>query len=494
MKHYLAAFAASLLMMSASMAWSANKGLSKLCAMPNAASPCASGDVHELKCRDGLIVRVTNPKVCLLGDQCPLEFEVKACDDVCDVVVNAQLPPGVTYIKSEPQAKQEGGILTWNCGPMKNGQSLYAKVWVKCETEGELCACFCAKATPVSFCTLVCAKPKLACQNCGPAKAGPGDTINYKVTVTNNGSCAAENVVLTYSITDILQHFSGHKSFYYSLGSLAPGESKNIDIPLCALKRGNACNRAVVSSSNADSVTSKICTNICCSELNVVKTGPKEQSLGKNADYQISVTNTGDVPLNHVVITDTAPPATAIISANGATVRGNQAIWKLKELQAGEKATFVISLTTCTPGNFTSRANVCSIDGCNASSEATTRWKGRPSLHACISDTNDPICVNDPTSYDIQLSNQGLEPDSNVKVIVRFPKEVQPLVTCGDLKGTISGQTVTYQACATMWPKQTLNLRIDAKGRESGEGRVIVEVTSDSIGTPIAQQESTTVY
>lgn len=462
-----------------------------LCTSPKS---CRYPSTNEVKCRDGLIVRATNPKTCMLGDQYPLEFEIRACEDLCEVQVTAQLPEGVTYMKSSPEAKVEGHMLTWDIGPMKCGQCIPAKVWVKCECEGELCACFCAKATPVRFCSLLCAKPRLVCQKCGPEKACPGDRVTYRVTITNRGSCTAENVVLTDNIPDGLEHSSGQKTLTYNIGSLAPCDSKCVDINLCAAKRGNVCNTAVVTASNADSVSCQACTCICCCDVKISKTGPKEQSLGKNADYQITVTNTGDIPLTNVVVTDCAPSATSIVSANGATIRGNQAVWKLKEMKAGEKVTFTLTLTTCTPGCFTNRSTVNTCEGCNGCAEVTTRWKGRPALHFCIAVTESPICIGDPTSYVLQLSNQGPEPDSNVKVVVRFPKEIQPVAVTGDLKGTVSGQTVTFQPAATMWPRQNINLRIDAKGKESGEGRVVVEVTSDSVSTPIIQQESTQVY
>jgi uncharacterized repeat protein (TIGR01451 family) len=455
---------------------------------------CRYPNSCEVKCRDGLIVRCANPKTCMLGDQYPLEFEIRACEDVCEVVVNCQLPEGVTYMRSTPEAKVEGNMLTWDIGPMKCGQCIPAKVLIKCECEGELCACFCAKATPVRFCSLLCAKPRLVCQKCGPAKACPGDRLTYRVTITNRGSCAAENVVLTDNIPEGLEHSSGQKTVCYNFGNLAPCESKCVDINLCAVKRGNVCNTAVVTACNADSVSCQACTTISCCDVKITKTGPKEQGLGKNADYQITVTNPGDVSLTNVVVTDCAASATSIVTANGATIRGNQAVWKLKELKAGEKVTFGITLTTCTPGCFTNRSTVNTCEGCNGCAEVTTRWKGRPAIHFCVTATEDPICINDPTSFNVQLQNQGPEPDSNVKIVVRFPKEIQPLGINGDLKGAISGQTVTFQPTGTLWPRQTINVRIDAKGKESGEGRVTAEVTSDSVTTPITQQESIQVY
>ena len=111
-------------------------------------------------------------------------------------------------------------------------------------------------------------------------------------------------------------------------------------------------------------------------DVKIAKTGPKEQTLGKNADYQITVTNEGDLPLTNVIVSDSAANSTSIVSANGATVRGNQAVWKLKELKAGEKVTFGITLTTCTPGCVTNRATVNTYEGVNGCADKQPVGKG----------------------------------------------------------------------------------------------------------------------
>ncbi len=461
-----------------------------LCKIP---AKCKHPNANKLCCADGINVYGKNPQTCLLGEQYPLEFVVEACDDVCDVVVTTHLPEGVSFIKSTPEAKVEGRKLTWNIGGMTKGQQINAKVTLKCECEGELCACFCATATPVRFCSLLCAKPVLTCTKCGPEEVCPGDPVNYTITVTNRGSCTAEDVTVTDNIPDGLSHCTGQKTVVVKLGCLEPCQTKKVNIPLIAEKRGKVCNTATVSACNADSTSCQFCTCVCCCDVQLVKNGPKEVAIGKNADYQIVATNTGDKSLTDVVVVDNAPSSTSIVAAPGATINGNQAVWRLKELKPGEKANFGITLTTCVPGCFTNKVNLTNCQNCNACAEFTTRWKGRPALNVCITDTDDPVCIGEPTSYRITVINQGSEADSNVVVTVRFPAEIQPLSATGPSQGTVSGQTVTFAPVNTLSARQTVEYRVDARAKSSGDARVNVEVTSESIKTPITQQESTIV-
>lgn len=461
-----------------------------LCKMP---VKCKHGPSAVLECLNGITVTGRNPQMCLLGEQYPLEFDIKACDDVCDVVVTTTLPEGVSFIRSTPEAKVDGRRVVWNIGHMDKCQVINVKAVVKCECEGELCACFCATATPVRFCSLLCAKPILTCEKCGPEEVCPGDAVHYTITVTNRGSATAEEVVVTDSLPDGIEHESGLRTLTFKLGSIEPCQTKTVKFCATATKRGKVTNNIVVNACNADSVSCNWTTCVCCCAIECSKVGPKEQNIGKNADYQITVTNTGDKPLTDVVVSDCAPSSTSIVAANGAQVNGNNAVWRLKELKPGEKVSFAITLTTCVPGCFTNRVNVTNCQGCTAACEYTTRWKGRPALNVCIVETEDPICIGETTSYNISVINQGSEADSNVVVTVKFPPELQALSASGDAAGKVDGQTVTFAPVKSFNARQTLKYRVDAKGVSSGDARVIVEVSSDSIKTPIVQQESTIV-
>lgn len=447
----------------------------------------------ELRCYDGITVTASNPPMCMLGDQYPLKFDIKACLDVCDVVVKAHLPEGVTFIRSQPEARVEGRDITWMIGPMSKGECRPACVWLRCDCIGENCLCFCATATPVRFCSLLCAQPVLTCHKCGPEEVCPGDPVQYTISVTNRGSCAAEDVRITDNVPAGLEHSSCQRTLTFKLGTLEPCQTKKVNVCFTAVKRGKVCNTAVVTACNADSVSCQWCTCVCCCDVGLTKTGPKEQQIGKNADYQITVTNPGDKVLTEVVVTDLAPSATSIVSANGAAVNGNQAVWRLKELKPGEKASFNLSLTTCTPGCFTNRVNVTNCQGCCANAEYTTRWRGRPALNVCTQVSDNPICINEQTSYLVTVVNSGSEPDNNVVVSLDFPAELVPVAATGDSPATVNGQNVTFQPYNNLGARQTVRYRVDARAQQSGDARINVRVTSDSVKTPITEQESTIV-
>lgn len=148
----------------------------------------------------------------MLGDQYPLDLEISACCDVCEVILTTTLPEGVSYMRSQPEAKVEGRVLTWQFGSISKGQTINSRIWLKCEREGDICACFCVKATPVAFCALLCAKPVLVCEKCGPLEVCPGDPVHYTITVTNIGTCAAEEVVVADILPDGIEHASGQKN------------------------------------------------------------------------------------------------------------------------------------------------------------------------------------------------------------------------------------------------------------------------------------------
>lgn len=457
------------------------------CAAP--LKPCKYGPAGECSC-NGVTVIARNPKMCMLGDQYPLELDISACCDVCDVMITTTLPEGVSFMRSQPEARLEGRELIWEFGHIDRGQTIRAKIWLKCEREGDLCTCFCVQATPVAFCGLLCAKPVLVCEKLGPCEVCPGDPINYVINVTNIGTCTAEDVVVTDTLPDGVEHASCQQTLNFRLGCIEPCCTKTVKFCVTACKRGKICNTAVVSACNANQTSCEFCTCVCCCAIECQKVGPKEMSVGQNADYQITVVNTGDKSLHEVVVTDVAPSATAIVAAPGASVSCKEAVWKLRELKPGERVTFNLTLTTCTPGYFSNNVHVTNCEGCNACCEFGTHWKGRPALDVCISSLDNPICIGETSRFKIIVTNKGQEYDSNVSVVVNLPPELVPVNASGAAGAQVNGQTVTFAPFPNLAPRQTLEYYVTVKAEGHGDLRPKVQVSSDFIKNPITQEES----
>ena len=466
-----------------------------ICPQPSEPCPAPSsyGSTGQIT-HDGVLVTASQPKLCILGDNFALDVCIQACIDLCHAEVNLMLPEGMSLVRSEPPGlTEEDGLITWTFDRMMKGDTYNSRVILRADVEGNLCACFCVTAVPVQFCTILCAKPLLECCKTGPEEVAPCDPVHYTISVTNSGSCPAEDVVVVDNVPDGLEHSSGQRRLTWELGTIAAGETKCINVCFTATKRGQVCNTVNVTSCNAHPTSCQFCTNVVLCQGTIEKTGPKERKIGESADYSITVTNTGDTTLTGVVVCDQAPSATSIVEAPGAVVNGNQAVWRFDELRPGAKENLDITLTTCTPGYFVNRVSVDNCQRCRDCAEWGTRWRGTPALNGCFADTKDPICVGDFNTYTLRVTNQGSEEDTNLRVVLHFPSELVPVTTHGDTPATISGQTVTFDPVPIAGSRESLNFRVDAQAKDRGDARIKAEISSDSIKSPITLEESTII-
>jgi uncharacterized repeat protein (TIGR01451 family) len=457
--------------------------------------PAKAADWGAFDIKTGLVnLTKKAPAEVSLGDEYSYDLTATAVQQAGFVVITDEIPKGATYIRSEPPAQRDGNLLTWKFPAMEKGEAKNIKVWLKADNEGELRGCSTVTAVPRDCLSTFVGKPALAIQKTGPATAKLGQDVTYTILVSNKGSSVAKNVVVTDPVPEGMTHASGQSVLSFNVGDLAPNQSKTIPVTFKAARRGKVLNTATAASSNAGKVSADAPTVIVQQLLQVAKTGIKEQYLGRNAAYEIVVSNPGDVALTGVVVTDNAPAATKIVSAPGAQVNGNQAVWRLASLPAGGKQSFNITLTTMTPGTHENGVSVATAEGLSGSSAAATLWRGVAGLLLQMVDTVDPIQVGDTTEFIVTITNQGTAEDGNIKPTLKFPAELQPLTASGATAGQVQGQTVTFGAFPKLAPKQEIKWTVRAKGLAAGDARTRVEYTSDLIKLPVAKEESTHVY
>lgn len=458
------------------------------------------GKMYSVKVNDDRNVEISQsvPEYATVGSPYPIEIVATGKRDCVDVIITQQLPCSSEFVSSDPATTPTpDGKLVWKIDRLGQGEKSKITVWVKplregcCETAITVCAC------PEVRSFTQCGQPAICIQQSGPECACLRCPVSYKIEVCNTGSAVARNVVIDNPVPDGYVHASGQRVLTFHLGDMRPGDSKLLHVEFCPLKRGRVTNVATVSYCGGHKSSAHVSTVVNEPCVNVSVAAVDSSFVCKPVEYTISVSNPGDLILHDVVVEDSVPSGLVILDAPGGEISCNRVAWHIKEMCPGETLQFKVVVKAQVTGQFTNQVSVLSHSDCGkctACAEATTHWKGVAATHMCVVDTNDPICVGENTVYRICVSNRGSAEDTNVSLILKFSKELQPLSSSGPTKGTITGNTVVFDALPRLGSKESVEFSVTLKGIAPGDARGEAILSSDTLTVPVSDTENTHVY
>ncbi len=452
----------------------------------------------ESAARSGGVVTLAKkaPGLVSVGDEFTYEMTATATSDVADTVIVDTVPDGCSYVSSQPAAVQDGNKLTWKLGDLNQGEAKTIMVTLKAEKQGELKYCATVSALPRVCVTTMVGKAALALKKTGPEMAQVGSTVNYNITVQNTGNTVAKNVRVTDPVPEGFSSPNGEKELSFDVGNLEPGQSKSLQVALRADKRGKFINKALAASSNAGKAEDQVPTTIVQGGIKITKvTKDKDLFINRSANYDIEVSNTGDIDLTGVIVTDNAAPETVIAAAEGASVSGSTATWNLGTLAAGQKKALAVKVLSKVPGRFTDTASVTTDQGLKDSAQDYSDWKGVTGVLLEVLDDPDPIQVGETSKYTVRVTNQGASIDiADLNIVATLPPELELVPNTVTDGGVVDGKTITWPTTAKVGPKAAVTHTYVAKGVKAGDARTRVAITTSMRKEPIVNYESTTVY
>lgn len=444
------------------------------------------------------LVSVTkhSPATATVGQDFANTIVVEALTHIGDVELTHYVPAGAQFVKAEPSpGSVSGKKLVWNWKELKADEQREVKIWIKPTAEGELRSCSTIHALPFGCIITRVGKPAISVEKTGPARVEIGEKVTYNIVVRNTGTSPAYKVEVTDTIPSGMSHESGKRELVFDAGDLQPGDAKQATVVLTANERGTFTNRVVANSSNAGSASDTVVTEVVQAGVKIVNSGPPQQCLGKSATYDITVSNTGDTTLEGVAVVDTAPPNTSILDAPGAQVSGNQAVWSVGTLAAGQSESFTIDLHASEPGVAINKVGVTTNGGLSENAQAQTLWLGFAAVLVEMVDDPDPLLIGQSTTYTLKVTNQGTAADHDVSIVVNFPPQITPTETGGITAGDIQGNKVVFAPLAIIAPKQVATWTITAKATAVGDGRIAAEITTRLLKSkPVTEVEATQVY
>lgn len=416
-----------------------------------------------------------------------------------NVVVRYHPGSGVECKSTERSAAGAAGELAWALGALAPGQSRRLDLQLTTRSRGLLNCKAAVTFTAAAGHQVMVREPKLAVKVQAPALAMQGETVTLRLDVSNPGDGLAELVKVKTTLPEGLEHGSRLQSHELEVGTLAPGESRTLQLTCLARGTGPQKVAVVVTGDGGLSARGEAALELQLPRLDVALRGPKLRYIERHAVYTVTVSNPGPVAAPGVALREVVPAGFRFHSASG----GGQydpmqrtVTWALGDLAPGQKREVAVDLVPTAPGEHRLAALVTSTRGQKGEAAARTQVEGLSALQIELADVDDPIEVGAETAYEVRVTNTGTKLETNVELTCTLPAQIDlKSVRCGaELRYRIEGRELIFETLPRLAPKADVIYRIQIRGREAGDVRLRARVRADGLREPIVREESTRIY
>ena len=238
-----------------------------------------------------------------VGQECACDLVIKNAGKVAakELSVDAYFPATVRLTHSEPMPADNQDHVTWSIPTLGAGEERVVHITLVPSKRGELATSALVRFSAQASNVFVVEEPLLNLSVRGPKELMVGDPATQSITITNPGTGIAHNVTIEARITKGLEHPHGER-LTVQIGSLNPGETRLVRLPLVAVA-GGPQTLAIHASAAGDlhrELTTKI--TVVAPSVKVTAEGPSFRYVGCKAAYLITVANDG-APSNNVHVT-----------------------------------------------------------------------------------------------------------------------------------------------------------------------------------------------
>ncbi len=413
------------------------------------------------------------------------------------------LPPGMQFVRSDPPGAVEGDRVRWSLGSLAAGGSSALSVVLRATRPGRYDNCaqvlLGGRVQDESCVSTEVSSPQIQVSKIGPELAAVGQTVTYTITVTNPNPTPLTGVVVTDEIGEGLAHESGSQTVEAELGTVAPGETKQISIDLVGTAPGTHVNRVVVTADGGVQASAQTQTTFVQPTLQIDKTGPSLRYLNRPVEYTIVVQNPTQIPIPDVVVSDLVPPELRFQEATqGGRLDGNRVVWQLGTLAPGQTRQLVARFIARQEGARIENVAVATAAyGIRVEDRHLLEVRGIAGLLLEAVDLRDPLPLGEQGEYQIRVTNQGNAAANGVRITVFLPEGVELVDAQGPSQSQASpdGRRVQFAPVNDLEPQMSLTYRIRVRAVTPGTKvlRIVLEADEPVLTGPVEEQEPTQV-
>ncbi len=263
---------------------------------------------------------VSAPKVASINGTYPvtIALENDSGADSQDAQVKATLSDGATLAQSEPPPLRQdaNGALFFAVPPVGGKTNQTVVLQVKPAKLGQVTVIADAVTTDglqaSHKATTRIDQGRLQMHIEAPIAALAGEPIPFKISLTNGGAAPAENVNVWAQFDAGLTYPSPQNPVELNAGTIDPGQTKTLDLPLTAKATGHFSVRAsATGDGNINVKADPVAVDVQRAELTATASGPSIAYLNQEFDWTVTVTNTADTQISNAVIRAAIPSGSA---------------------------------------------------------------------------------------------------------------------------------------------------------------------------------------
>jgi len=265
-----------------------------------------------------------------------------------------------------------------------------------------------------------------------PERAGPGDTVKFTLTLSNEGPSGATGIEVRDSLPDGYSYVSARASRgsydpdrgVWTVEALESNATATLELTATVKPRGERKNVAEVvaalqydpdstpgnGDASEDDYAEAAIVYLPEADLALTKTAsPQPVAPGDQVTFTLTLENLGPNDASGVQVQDLLPSGYQYISDDGkGAYDPSTGIWTVGGLASGERKTLVINALVNSSGEYTNRATVTAQDPTDPSAD-NNEASLRPDLAPQVSD--DEISTEEDTATKVLVLNNDRSPD-----------------------------------------------------------------------------------
>ena len=433
-----------------------------------------------------------------VGQECQCELWVKNTGqtDATGVEVQATFPQIVRLLGSTPAPTKSETFLGWQFAELKAGEEKVIQVTMIPLQRGNIATQASVRFTGTAAGSFNVSEPLLTVAVKGPEQVMVGDSTPHTITVRNPGDGVTSNVQIEAIIPEGLEHARG-KRLLMEIGSLNPGETRNIRLAMIAVSGGD---HKIEVQARADSgllQQSVAAVSIIAPSLSASVDGPGLRYLGRKGKFKIKVANDGAAATSNVQMMHRIPDGFEFVEADRGVQYDKQTrllTWFVGRLEKAESSEIELTLLAKKLGEQKLLVRATSEHGSLSDAEFVTRVEGTSSLALEVIDLDDPVELLTEAIYEVRVKNEGSAASKDVSLACDLSNGVKFVSAEGPAQHITENGTVLFRAIPELGPGKTVVFRVRVASTVAGNSRFRARLTSESVEEPLTADELTRFY